>query len=264
MTKTQKERAFLRDLYISDEWTKRFTDLVDQNIKFDDAENLLYINAGTGNHCFQLRERLDDKTAIFAQCENEHLASIAKDKAIAVKAEVDFSTIRFDDDAFDIVVADATLVAPGAVDEFIAEAVRVTKSGGKTAVFLPSAGSYGEIFSLLWEVLFSEDLGEHGHAAEEMISELPTVSHVESLGEAAGLTNVVSHNAKEVFEFTNGAEFIASPLVADFLLPGWLQTLDEADAERVTARLSELIDAEDGEMSFRFSVKATLVTGEKG
>jgi hypothetical protein len=27
-------------------------------------------------------------------------------------------------------------------------------------------------------------------------------------------------------------------------------------------KLSELIDAEDGNLSFRFSVKATLVTGE--
>jgi hypothetical protein len=28
-------------------------------------------------------------------------------------------------------------------------------------------------------------------------------------------------------------------------------------------KLAELIDAEDGNLSFRFSVKATLVTGEK-
>ena len=64
-------------------------------------------------------------------------------------------------------------------------------------------------------------------------------------------------------EFENGAEFIASPLVSDFLLPEWLRTLSESENERVSARLSELIDAEDGDMSFRFSVKATLVTGEK-
>jgi hypothetical protein len=48
------------------------------------------------------------------------------------------------------------------------------------------------------------------------------------------------------------------------LLPGWLKTLSDEENERVSARLSELIDAEDGDLTFRFSVKATLVTGEKG
>ena len=47
MAKTQKELAFLRDLYIQDEWTRRFTDLVDKHMDLRDSENMLYINAGT-------------------------------------------------------------------------------------------------------------------------------------------------------------------------------------------------------------------------
>ena len=46
---------------------------------------------------------------------------------------------------------------------------------------LPSSGSFGEIFSLLWEVFFNEDLGEHGHTVETMIAELPSVSRVEEI-----------------------------------------------------------------------------------
>jgi ubiquinone/menaquinone biosynthesis C-methylase UbiE len=263
MVKTQKERAFLRDLYINDEWTKRFTDLVDKHVGLDDVENLLYLNAGTGNHCFELREKLDDKTAIFGRCEDEDVMNIARDKAIAVKADVDFSMTRFDDDAFDMVLADASFVKPRDMEEFVDETVRVTRSGGTAAFFLPSSGSFGEVFSLLWEVLFNEGLGDHGHAAEAMITEIPTVSRVEEIAANAGLVNVETHSAREVFEFENGAEFIASPLVSDFLLPEWLKTLSESENERVSAKLSELIDAEDSDLSFRFSVKATLVAGEK-
>lgn len=263
MTKTRKEKAFLRDLYINEEWTRRFTDLVDKHVGLKDAENLLYLNAGTGNHCFQLREKLDEKVAIFARCEDEDILSIARDKAAAVKANVDFSTIRFDDDAFDIVLADASFVKPGDVEDLVREAVRVTRVGGKTAFFLPSAGSFGEIFSLLWEVLFSEDLGDHGHAAEAMITAIPSVSRIEEIASHAGLVDVEAHYAQEVFEFENGAVFVASPLVTDFLLPEWLKTLSDQESERVSAKLAELIDDEDGEMSFRFSVKATLVIGEK-
>jgi hypothetical protein len=96
-----------------------------------------------------------------------------------------------------------------------------------------------------------------------MITEIPTVTDVERIAKASGIENVQTHTANEVFEFENGAEFIDSPLVADFLLPEWLSTLSDEEKERVTDKLAKLIDAEDGNLSFRFSVKATLMTGEK-
>ena len=264
MAKTQKELAFLRDLYIDDDWTKRFTDLVDKHVSFSDEDNILYVNAGTGNHALALREKVKDETVVFATCENEEVLTIARDKAIAVKADIDFSMTRFEDDAFDAVLADASFVRPERLSELVEDSVRVTRSGGKTVMMLVAAGSFGEIFSLLWEVLFNEDLGEHGAAAEKMITDLPTVSEVEQTAKRAGLENVQTHTANEVFEYENGASFVASPLVSDFLLPDWLETLDENEKEQVTEKLARLIDAEDGTLSFRFSVKATLLTGEKG
>lgn len=263
MAKTRKEFAFLRDLYINNEWTKRFTDLVDKHLTFSDEVNLLYINAGTGSHVFALREKIGEDTAIFATCEDEDILNIARDKAAAVKSDIDFSMIRFEDDAFDTVLADASFVRSNDLSEFAAEAVRVAKPAGKVAMFLPSSGSFGEIFSLLWEVLFNEDLGEHGAAAERMISELPTVSRTEEIAEATGLVNVETHTANEVFEYENGAEFVNTSLVADFLLPVWLESLKEKEKERVIEKLAHLIDSEDGTLSFRFSVKVVLVTGEK-
>ncbi|MEO8042635.1 MAG: methyltransferase domain-containing protein [Acidobacteriota bacterium] len=263
MAKTEKELAFLRDLYINDEWTRRFTDLVDKHLTFSKQENFLYINAGTGSHAFALRERMHKNTAVFARAENDQVLNIARDKALAVKSDVDFSTIRFEDDSFDAVLTDASFARPAELDKLMAESVRVAKSGGKITVFLPSAGSFGEVFSLIWEALFNEDLGEHGAAVEQMIKELPTLSHAEEIAEAAGLVNVKIETSKEFFEFENGAEFVASPLVADFLLPVWLEALKEKEKQQVTEKLAQLIDSEDGTLSFRFSVKATLMTGEK-
>lgn len=264
MPKTQKELAFLRDLYITDDWTRRFTELADKHISVKDAENLLYINAGTGNHCFALREKIDKKTAIFGSCEDKHILAIARDKAAAVRSDVEFSVQRFEHGAFDAVIADASLVRSTDVEEFIENGVRATRSGGKVSFFLPSAGSFGEVFSLLWEVLFFEDLGEHGAAVEALIEEIPTVSRIEEIAGRSGLRNIHSYIANEVFEYKNGTEFVNSPLVTDFLLPERLKMLNENEKERVMERLAQLIDAEDGTLTFRFSVKATLLTGEKG
>src|SRR4051794_28462394 len=104
MAKAQKELAFLRDLTVESEWTQRFADLVDKHLDLKDAENMLYINAGTGGHTLSIYERFGENTAIFASCENDDILRIALDKAIALKADVDFSTLKFDDDAFDAVL----------------------------------------------------------------------------------------------------------------------------------------------------------------
>ncbi|MEP6849193.1 MAG: class I SAM-dependent methyltransferase [Acidobacteriota bacterium] len=264
MAKTQKELAFLRDLYVQDEWTKRFTDLADKHMDLRKSENMLYINAGTGGHALSIEERFGEKANIFATTENEDLLTIARDKAAAVRSSIDFSSLRFEDDAFDAVLADASLVRPAIAAESIENAVRVARTGGDVAVFLPTAGSFGEIFSLMWEVLVSEDLAEHGAAAERLITDLPTIGRLEEIGKETGLVNINTQTVTEAFEYENGEEFIASPLIADFLLPDWLEMLDEDEKERAAKRLAKLIDAEDGDLAFRFTVKATLLTGEKG
>ncbi len=263
MSKNQNELAFLRDLAVDGEWTQRFVDLVDKHLDLSDSENLLYINAGTGGHALALYEKFGEKTNIFATCENEDILKIARDKAAALRADVDFATLRFEDDSFDTVVADASLVRFAETGEFVDDVVRVARTGGEVGVFLPTVGSFGEVVSLLWEVLFNEGLGEHGAAAEKLIRDLPTVSRLEEFATRAGLVNVRTETAIEVFEYENGTEFITAALVADFLLPLWTEMLDENEKEQVPEKLAQLIDAEDAGLSFRFSVKATLLTGEK-
>ena len=263
MAKTERELAFVRDLDINETWTKRFTDLLDKHVGFKKADKILYMNAGTGDHCIAVREKVNDKIEMFATCENDELLKIARDKSAAVRANVDFSDADLDDGSFDAVIADASFTRAELIEELITDAVRVASPGGEVAIVLPSAGSFGEVFSLLWEVFFSEELGDETNAAETLIAQIPSISRIEEIASNAGLTDVKSETTKEVFEYENGAEFVASPLVADFLLPVWFESLDEAQAERATQKLSQLIDDEDGSLTFRFTVKATLVIGKK-
>lgn len=264
MTKTQKELAFLRELSIESDWTRRFTDLVDKHMDLRDSENMLYINAGVGGHALSIHERFGDKTNIFASCENEELLAIARDKAAALRSDVDFSALRFEDDSFDAVLGDATFVRPTEIESFIENAVRVGRTGADIAVFLPSAGSFGEIFSLTWEALFNADLSEHGAIVEQLIADLPPVWRLEEIAEKAGIVNINTQTAIELFEYETSAEFTASPLVQDFLMPVWLESLAEIEKERFAKELAHLIDVEDGTLTFRFSVKATMLAGEKG
>ena len=97
-----------------------------------------------------------------------------------------------------------------------------------------------------------------------MVAETPSLSQIEDMAAAAGLVKIKTHTATELFEYDNGEAFLGSPLVADFLLPQWLETLDENEKEQVSVELARLIDDEDGDLTFRFTVKAVVLTGEKG
>lgn len=260
MSKTQKELAFLREFAIESDWTERFTEYFDKKFKFDKEETVLYVNAGAGGHAIALRERLDDRTELYAISENEDLKNIAQAKADAVRAEVHFGT-NFSGEKYEIVLADASFVKPDELDNFLTGVIE--SSENQVAFFLPTAGSFGEIFSFLWETLLETDLLEKGEHVEKLIAAVPTVEDVEQLSKNLGLRKVQSSTQTEIFEYKDGAEFIASPLVADFLLPAWLDFLSEKEKEKVGKKLAELVDAEDGTLSFRFSVKNTLISGEK-
>lgn len=268
MSKTEKELAFLNDLFVAGDWTNRFTQLADKHIEYADEGRMLYVNAGTGGHALELNAKLGKNAEIVAVCEDGELREIAQAKADLI-AQNDNNTEKglisflseLPNENFDAVLANASFVRPKDVPRFIEEIVSLSR--GQVAVFLPTTRSFGEIFSFLWETLLNADLPEHGEKVEELISELPTVSQIEENLKKAGLKNVKSYTENENFDYENGEEFINAPLVADFLLPVWLRFLDEEKIERVKKNLSQLVDDEDGTMTFRFSIKATLFVGEK-
>mgnify|MGYP001472040391 CR=1 FL=1 len=262
MSKTEKELAFLQDLYIANDWTERFTELLGENFKTEELENILYINAGTGTHALALEEKLDEDTEMTAVAQNEELLKIAQAKADAVRSNIRFTDRMPGGEKFDAVIADASFVKPSQLKEFMKEAADASR--WKIAYFLPTAGSFGEIFSYLWQTLLELDWLEKGAEIENLLNELPTISEIETAARDLGFKKIETKTKNEVFEYENGAEFVASPLVTDFLFENWLGFLSEAEKEMFSGRLAQTIDNERQGLTFRFDVKATLVTGAKG
>ena len=260
MSKTEKELAFLRDLYIETDWTERFTNIFDDNFTFSDEEKILYVNAGAGNHALAVREKLDDAIEIFGVSETQELLNIARHKADAIQANVDFSIV-YPKGKFDAVLADASLLRPTEAQRLLAKIVGSSKK--QVAFLLPTASSFGDIFSFLWETFLNLDQLEKGAEVERLIEELPTVSAMERMAENLGLTKIETITKNEILEFDSGGVFVKSPLAADYLFPMWLDFLDEAERDRTIEKLAATIDADCGALSFQFSVKATLLVGEK-
>lgn len=260
MSKTEKELAFLRDLVIDEGWTQRFTDILDDNFKVAGKADILYVNAGTGSHALVLKQKMRKKMPLHGLTETAELLKIAQAKAAATDADVTFST-ELPDDTFDVVLTDASFTPPGELNDLVADSAKAAEN--QLFFFLPTAGSFGEIYSLLWESFFNAGLLDHGAAVERLIIELPTVDEAEKIAAAARLVNVTAITKIEYFDFKDSKEFMESPLIADFLLPAWLGFLNEKEHKKVRKELAKLIDRESADLTFRFSIKATLVSGEK-
>lgn len=269
--KSERELAFLHDLYVAPDWGERFAELIDEHVSLPKTGSALYVAAGTGGHALALQERAGQDFTLVCVDESGERVALAQAKAKAVKtlAQVDFRTsqleaLAFEDDAFDLVVGDASMIASERLPEILAEMVRVAAPAGRVALNVTTASSFGEFFSVYWEALSNVGFEEHAPGVEMFIKELPTVSHVESLAARESLDEIESWTQKEEFNFTSGEEFINSPLVRYFLVERWLEPLPDDEArERVLNEVARIIDEERLDGEFTLSVKATIVAGRK-
>lgn len=266
--KSQKELAFLQDLYIATDWGERFAELVDEHVELPEEGRALYIEAGTGGHALGLQERSGAKIELLCVDQNEECLEVARAKAIALHEATTFQreslhSLSLGNDQFDLVLGNGSFVLSADTKPMLAEMVRVTKPGATVAWWLPTFSSFGEFFSIYWEALLSAGLEDHGVEVEHMITALPSISEVEQWAAGAGLINITSWTAIEEFDYDSGEQFLNSSLITDFLLPNWLEPVPAAARERVTRELARIIDEERHSGEFGLTLKATLVVGKK-
>ncbi|HEY0170179.1 MAG TPA: class I SAM-dependent methyltransferase [Pyrinomonadaceae bacterium] len=268
--KSDKELAFLHDLYVATDWGARFADLLDKHVELPKEGRALYVGSGTGGHALALAERGGAALEVVGVDESDARVEIARAKAAAFEGagvefrHAQFEALGFEDEQFDLVVGDASLAGPERLPEVLAEMVRVAARGATVSLSAVTASSFGEFFSVFWEALAGAGYEEQAASVGSLIGELPTVSELEALARREALEGVESWTTIEEFDFPSAAEFLASPLVSDFLLDRWLDSLPDEEARSgVLGAVERIIDDDRAEGDFSLTVKATVVVGRK-
>lgn len=267
--KTNKELAFIHELFVATDWGERFAELIDNNVKLPKKGLVLYVGSNTGGHALALMAHGAAGLTYLCIEENEESLELARVKAKTAGSEsgefrVDtVDSLSLNDDEFALVIGDGSLVHSERIPEMLAELIRVAAPGAVVVLALPSYSSFGEFFSIYWEALHDRRLIDHESDVERLISVLPAISTLEEIAERSGLEEISSTTTIEEFDYESADKFLQAPLVADFLLPIWLETLPEESHEDVMAEIGRLINEEGREGAFALTVKATLVMGKK-
>ena len=264
--KTEKELAFLEDLYVATDWGEQFAEMVDQHVKLPQKGHALYVGAGSGGHALALQQKGAADLQLLCVDESKESLELARAKAVALNEQTEFHHALLDDlslldDQFDLVLGNASMVATSRLPRMLAELVRVAKPGAIVAVWLATLSSFGEFFSIYWEAL--TNVGVDGVKVETLITSLPAVSDLETTLECEGLEGIKSWTNVEEFDYESSDQFLNAPLIADFLMPGWLHSLSAETQTEVAQEIARIIDDDRHEAEFSLSVKATLLVGRK-
>jgi ubiquinone/menaquinone biosynthesis C-methylase UbiE len=268
-SKTNKELAFLHELFVATDWGERFAELIDEHVQLPKKGRALYVASGTGGHALAVQERAGKDLTFLCVDENDDSLELALIKAkTAGKDATEFRKEKFDrlsldDNEFNLVIGDGSLVHSERIPEMFSEMIRVAAPGATVALALPTFSSFGEFFSIYWEALHNLGLIDHESDVESLITVLPVVSAVEELGEQAGLESISSSTTIEEFDYESSEKFLSSPLISDFLMAIWLESLPQNSHQQVIDEIGRLINEESHEMEFALTVKATLVIGKK-
>lgn len=267
--KTNKELAFLHELFVATDWGERFAELIDKHVKLPKKGQALYVASSTGGHAIALQQRAGEHLKFLCVDENKASLELARAKGkTAVNSLCEFreetvDRLTLDDNRFELVIGDGSLVHSERIPEMFAEMIRVAAPGATVALALPTFSSFGEFFSIYWEALHNLGLLNHESDVESLISVLPAVSTVEEIADHAGLEEISSSTTIEEFDYESSDKFLQAPLISDFLFPIWLETLPQGSREEVVTEIAKLINEESHEAAFALTVKATLVIGKK-
>ena len=213
--KSDKELAFLQDLFIAPDWGERFAELIDEHIKLPKEGEALYVAAGTGGHAMALHERAGEKSncSVLTKIPSasnwpERKQPQPTNRSVSTPLSSIISTYL----TTVSISLSATLhsyranVCVRCSRRWCASRRRVPLLPSR----LPTFSSFGEFFSIYWEALHNNGLIDHESDVEQLITELPTVSDIEQLAEDEGLKDVQSWTRIEEFDFESGEQFLSS------------------------------------------------------
>jgi ubiquinone/menaquinone biosynthesis C-methylase UbiE len=262
------EEAFLYDLSVAPQWREAFNQILDEEVKLPSQGSILDVGCGTGDYTIGVASSMGAKGDVVGVDSSEARLTLARAKAALRKLEnVTFSPgsvmmTGVAPETFDLVVADLGWHPAPDLPTAFKQVREAARPGASVAILCATRGSFDEFYSIYWEALHRESLLEHSPLIESLIQDRPTTADLELIARRSRLHNLRLVTRKHRLDFSDGATFLKSPLIANYFLPDWMSLISRTDErERLLKTLPDVIDdARDG-VDFDVSIKATVLIG---
>jgi ubiquinone/menaquinone biosynthesis C-methylase UbiE len=273
MKRSHKEDklAKLYDAEILPIWSRRFGRLLLRDLALPPKAMVLDVGCGTGYPALEILAKMDGEGRIIAIDPSSPMLDEARNKAgrlsgkrIFFRSEAAAPRLAFADDVYDLVVCNAGLDEFEDAERAVREFARVTKQGGRVAVTLPLAGTFGEFYDLYREVLSKLDRQDAIDRLDAHMTKYPPIEQVEAWFEDAGLVDVKAEWDTFTLLFKSSREFFFAPVIEYGPLAEWKAVAGRGQSmQDAFWHLKTAIDAYFAGGSFAVTVNVGLVRGRK-
>jgi len=263
--------AKLYDSEILPIWSRRMGKMLLRDLALPPKAMVLDVGCGTGYPALEILSKMDSDGRIIAIDPSSPMLDEARNKAgrlsgkrIFFRSEAAAPKLAFADDVYDLVVCNAGLDEFEDPERAIREFARVTKQGGRVAVTLPLAGTFGEFFDLYREVLGKLDRQDAIDLLDAHMTKYPPLEQVEAWFEDAGLVDVSAEWDTFTLLFKSSREFFFAPVIEYGPLAEWKALAGRGQPmQDAFWHLKSAIDTYFAGRSFAVTINVGLVRGSK-
>jgi len=263
--------AKLYDSEILPIWSRRMGKMLLRDLALPPKAMVLDVGCGTGYPALEILSKMDSDGRIIAIDPSSPMLDEARNKAgrlsgkrIFFRSEAAAPKLAFADDVYDLVVCNAGLDEFEEPERAIREFARVTKQGGRVAITLPLAGTFGEFFDLYREVLGKLDRQDAIDRLDAHLTKYPPLEQVEAWFEDAGLVDVSGEWDTFTLLFKSSREFFFAPVIEYGPLAEWKALAGRGQPmQDAFWHLKSAIDTYFAGRSFAVTINVGLVRGRK-
>ncbi|MEO6950582.1 MAG: methyltransferase domain-containing protein [Polyangia bacterium] len=252
-------------------WSRRFGRMLLRDLVVPNKAMVLDTNCGSGYPSLDLLKRMDEAGRIIAIDTSSPLLDEARTKAgklsgkrIFFRSEASLPKLPFAEQVYDLVISNAGLQQIDDPEPAIRECARVTKVGGEVVATYPLAGTFGEFYDILREVLIKGDYKDAIDRLDAYLTRYPPLEQAAAWFEDAGLSDVrVEYESFELL-FKSSREFFFAPIIEYGPLSNWKAIAGKGQQmQDVFWQTKASIDAYFSGRAFSVTVHAGCVRGRK-
>ncbi len=173
-------------------------------------------------------------------------------------------SLTYADGVFDGAVCFHGIVTSRQASEGLGELSRVISENGKVVACFPLMESFSEFYDLLDEALRACGLEDVLLRLDELRDNLLSPARIATIASQAGLDGVEISELNWEVAFSNGREYLYSPLIQETFFPHWIGAIRSSERDDVLAYISDAIDTYWDEQMLTTEVRAALLVAEKG